>query len=109
MSTVSPPDGQDVADFLGMGDDDTLVALAGQHAGIVLAMARSYTRGVGFDTDDDGLAGDLAAVITTATARLLANPEQTRYGVGSAQVYSGFTGWSLPELFVLNGYRRRAA
>lgn len=102
------PTGQDVADFLGQGDDDTIVALAGQHVAIITAMARGYTRGRGFDPETGEPAADVAAVITTACARLVANPEQSRYGVGNVQVYSGFTGWSLPELFILNRYRARS-
>lgn len=98
--------GQDVADFLGQGDNPELVALAGQHLPIVTAMARAYTRGNGF-TDDEP-AEDLAAVITTATARLLANPEQINTQVGEVALRGGFTGWSLAETFVLNRYRRTA-
>lgn len=98
--------GADVAAFLGQGTDPELVALAGQHVPIVTAMARAYTRGEGFvggiPTDD------IAAVITTATARLVANPEQLSTTVGSVAVNGGFTGWTLAELFVLNRYRRRA-
>lgn len=97
--------GQTVADFLGAGSDPTLVALAGQHVPIITAMARAYTRDNGFT--DAGPADDLAAVITTATARLVANPEQIRYSVGGVQL-DGFRGWTLAELFVLNRYRRRA-
>ncbi|MEU0575249.1 hypothetical protein [Dermacoccus nishinomiyaensis] len=95
--------GQDVADFLGQGDDAELVALAGQSVTIITALARSYTRGNGFS----GVAADeIDAVITTATARLVANPEQLRVTVGGVQT-DGFQGWTLPELFVLNRYRRR--
>ena len=97
--------GQDVADFLGQGDDTELVALAGQSVTIITAMARAYTRGNGFSgvgAPED----DLAAVITTATARLVANPEQLRVTVGGVQM-DGFQGWTLAELFVLNRYRRR--
>ena len=66
--------GQDVADFLGQGTNTTLVALAGEHVVIVTAMVKAYTRDNGFD---EGMPGDdLAAVITTATARLVANPQQ---------------------------------
>lgn len=96
--------GQDVADFLGQGDDTELVALAGQSVTIITALARSYTRGGGFSNGNP--ADDLAAVITTATARLVANPEQLRVTVGGVQT-DGFQGWTLPELFVLNRYRRR--
>ncbi len=45
----------------------------------------------------------------TATARLLANPEQIATGVGSVQIHGGFKGFNLAELAVLNRYRKRAA
>lgn len=106
---MSAPTGDEIALFLGKGDDANLVALAGQHAEIVTAMAFAYTRGRGFDPD---VADDIAAVIITATARLLANPNQlaadTTAGPYSTSVRGGFTGWTLAELFVLNRYRRRA-
>lgn len=98
---------QDVADFLGQGDNPELVALAGEAVPIITAMARAYTRGKGFAVD--GTPNDeIAAVITTGSARLLANPEQIRTAVGGVQINDGFTGWSLAELFVLNRYRVRA-
>jgi hypothetical protein len=99
--------GQDVADFLGQGTDTTLVALAGQAVPIITAMARAYTRDRGFtgpEPDDQ-----IAAVITTATARLVANPEQLPTDVGSVSIRGGFTGWTLAELFVLNRFRVRAS
>ncbi|WP_221634676.1 hypothetical protein [Nocardioides luti] len=68
-------------------------------------MARSYTRDRGFDGADPF--DDVAAVITTATARLLANPGQVGNTAGPFTVAGGFTGWSLPETFVLNRYRKR--
>ncbi|QUD84604.1 hypothetical protein J8M97_08500 [Gordonia polyisoprenivorans] len=98
--------GQTVAAFLGQGDDTTLVALAEQHASIVTAMARAYTRGNGFNGADPN--DEIAAVITTATARLVANPEQIPTTTGSVAVNGGFTGWTLAELFVLNRYRKKA-
>lgn len=102
------PSGQAVADFLGQGDDDTFVALAVEHVPIVTAMARAYTRGGGFHDDGDPFDG-VAAVITTATARLLANPEQITVSVGGTRVGEGFQGWSLAETFVLNRYRKRSS
>lgn len=99
--------GQQVADFLGQGGDTTLVALAGQHATIITALARSYTRDQGFAGAEP--ADDIAAVITTATARLVANPEQIPTDIGSVSIRGGFTGWTLAELFVLNRYRKRAS
>lgn len=101
--------GQDVADFLGQGDNTELVALAGEHLVITTAMARSYTRNGGFDTMDREPNDDVAAVITTATARLIANPEQIDYSIGGTRIGRGFQGWSLAETFVLNRYRRRSA
>ncbi|MGV9673566.1 hypothetical protein ACWDPV_23775 [Gordonia sp. NPDC003504] len=103
---MGAPTGADIAAFLGQGDDLTLAALADQHVTIVTAMARAYTRGQGF-TDGEP-ADDIAAVITTATARLVANPEQINTTTGSVAVNGGFTGWTLAELFVLNRYRKKA-
>jgi hypothetical protein len=103
------PSGQDVADFLGRGDDDQLVALACQHVAIVGALAHSYTRGGGFTAGEPY--DDVAAVIITATARLLPNPAQTvSESLGDFAVRPGvFHGWTLAESFVLNRYRRRSA
>lgn len=101
------PTGQTVADFLGQSDNTELIALAQEHVQIVTAMARAYTRDNGF-TEAGEPAADVAAVITTATARLVANPQQLRQGVGTVQVYEGFRGWTLAEIFVLNRYRKRA-
>ncbi|MCV7302638.1 hypothetical protein H7J93_23725 [Mycobacterium barrassiae] len=98
--------GQAVADFLGQGDDDTLVELASEHAAIMTALARSYTRGRGFAGADP--AEDIAAVIVTATARLVANPEQLASEVGSVAIRGGWQGWNLAEQIVLNRYRVRA-
>lgn len=106
MSFVPTPTGEDVAAFLGQGDVNAAIALAEEHVPIVTAMARAYTRGKGFQ--DGSVAEDIAAVITTATARLVANPEQVHYAVGSARISGSFNGWTLAETFVLNRYRKRA-
>lgn len=98
--------GETIAAFLGQGTDPELVALAGQHATIVTAMARAYTRGNGFTDAEPN--DEITAVITTATARLVANPEQINTTTGSVAVNGGFTGWTLAELFVLNRYRKKA-
>ena len=99
-------DGQDVADFLGQGTDTALVALAGEVVPVITAMVRAYTRGRGFDGAIPN--DDLAAVITTASARMVANPEQLPTRVGSVEIRAGFQGFSLAETFVLNRYRKRA-
>ena len=100
------PTGQDVAAFVGQGENPEFIALAGQQAPIITAMIRAYTRDKGFEADL--VEEDLAAVIVTATARLMANPEQVQYRVGNVSYQSSFSGWSLAETFVLNRYRRRA-
>lgn len=61
--------------------------------GLVTALAAGYTRDQGF-TAGLPTAPDLAAVVASAEAR-----------VGTD---TGFTGWSLVELAILNRYRRRA-
>lgn len=105
---VGTPAGQTVADYLGAGDDPQLVALCSQHAAIVTALARSYCRGKGFTVD--GPFEDVAAVITTASARMVANPEQSTIQAGEISGRDrGFQGWNLAELAVLNRYRGRAA
>lgn len=95
--------GQDAA-------DPELVALADQHLAAVTAMAKAYTRDRGF-TADGTPKEDVAAVLMTATARLLDNPQQNqREAYGDYQVTSTpFVGWSLVELAVLNRYRVRTA
>jgi hypothetical protein len=73
-------------------------------------MARAYTRGHGFDDGEPN--EELAAVITTATARFIGNPTQLSradtIGPFTTDIRGGFTGWTLAELFVLNRYRKRA-
>lgn len=105
MATVT---GGDVAAFMGQLGDAGFSDLAEQHVQVVQALARGYTRGRGFDPATGDPADDLAAVITTATARLLANPEQLMATVGGITVGAGFAGWSLAETFILNRYRKRA-
>ena len=73
---------------------------------VITAMVAAYTRGRGFDLGVPS--DDLAAVITTASARMVANPEQLPTRVGSVEVRAGFQGFSLAETFVLNRYRKRA-
>ncbi len=100
--------GFDVADFLGRGDDVGLVALAADQLPLVTAFVRSYTRGNGFVADVPN--GDVAAVIVTATARLVTNPtSERRQQIGDYGRTPHVDGWTLPELAVLHRYRRRTA
>lgn len=111
------PTGQDVADYLGRGDDTALVTLASTQVGHMTNLVKSYTRGKGFidgdgDFIDDEVAADVKSVIVAATARLVNNPEgvQAETIGGYAVTYgAGGHGWTLAEQFVLNGYRRRLA
>ena len=79
------------------------------HLNTVTAMVKAYTRGQGFIGDVP--AADLAAVIVTSAARMLGNPQLSEMtAIDDFTERPGrFTGWTLPELAVLNGYRRRAA
>ncbi|WP_158726388.1 hypothetical protein [Tomitella fengzijianii] len=98
--------GTEVAAFLGRGDDTQLVALAQESVTVVTAMVRAYTRGGGFTGSEAN--DELGAVITTASARLVANPEQLSVDVGAVSIRGGFQGFNLAELFVLNRYRVRS-
>lgn len=99
-SFVPLPTGADVDAFLGgVG----VAEVAAYHVGVISALARAYTRGNGFfGTVCDP---DLWAVIVSASARLTANPEQTRTTVGNTSIHTAFVGWNLAERAVLNGYR----
>lgn len=98
----------DVVAFLGRTGDATALALAEAHLTVVTAMVKAYTRDKGFTADVPG--DDLAAVIISATARLVANPEHTiEQTTGPFSIRHGvFNGWTLPELAILHRYRKRA-
>ncbi|MBI3227782.1 MAG: hypothetical protein HYZ39_22280 [Mycolicibacterium cosmeticum] len=97
---------QGVADFLGQGSDTALVALAGEVVPVITALVRAYTRNRGFAGTEPN--DQLSAVITTASARMVANPEQIPTSVGSVEIRGAFQGFTLAETFVLNRYRRTA-
>lgn len=101
---------EDVTNFLGRADVETL-GLAREHLPIVTAMVRRYVQGTGFDPLTGEPDDDLAAVIVSSTARLVPNPQQDKqHTVGPFSVTPGmFSGWTLPELSILNAYRKRAA
>ena len=101
--------GQEVADFLGRGDDAQLVALAEAQMPFLTELARAYTRGQGFAPDGRPYS-DVNAVLVMAAARLVTNPSQLAVESGDGyRAEGGFKGWTLVETMVLNGYRRRAA
>ncbi|WP_304106406.1 hypothetical protein [Mycolicibacterium bacteremicum] len=88
---------------LSQGDVTTVVP-------IITTMAKAYTRGRGFSGNEPN--DEIAAVITTAAARLAANGKQASYsstaGSFAQDLRTYFTGWTLTELAVLNRYRVRA-
>jgi hypothetical protein len=95
MPEVDPDDVVALTD----GDVETVVPL-------ITTIAKAYTRGQGFTGNVPN--EEIAAAITTASARLYANPEQIPYDIGTVSMRGGFNGWTLAELFVLNRYRVRA-
>lgn len=94
------------------GGDDTAQTVAELVVPLIQTMAKAYTRGHGFDAEGRPNA-ELAAVITTASARFIANPAQHSGAVTVGPFTHdnrsrGFEGWTLAEQFVLNRYRKRA-
>lgn len=79
---------------------------------IVTSMAKAHTRGNGF-SDAGEPNSDIAAVIVTASVRLLAHPDQLpmSQNMGAMSVEypkGGFQGWNLIERSVLDRYRVKA-
>jgi len=101
--------GQDVARLIGHPDNTQLISVAKEAAEVVTEYVRAYTRDQGFDNDGEPLA-PVAAVIKSATVRMAVNPQYLkRQSAGSQSVTpSVLDGFTLPELAVLNRYRKRA-
>lgn len=75
-----------------------------EHLVVISQMAHSYTRGRGFLPS--GLpTPSVSSVLVSATARLVANPEQLEAQIGTVSLRAAFKGWSLAELAVLNAWR----
>ena len=100
--------GQTVADYLARGTETEFVKQADLLVKEIELLARAYTWRRGWDPATGHPSEEIGAVIVLATARLLANPEQIAYSVGSISQNGGFKGWSLAELSVLNRYRQRS-
>lgn len=107
---MSAPTATQVAEFLGQGDNTQLLALVGVHLPLITEMARTHTRGVGFDANDEPNDA-ISAVIVSATARLASNPTSTQSSQAGPFMtrHTVFQGWSLIELSVLDAHRRKAA
>lgn len=104
------PTGADVAAFTGRSADTVYVAQCQAVLEAAKSMAKAYTRGNGFD-DDNNCPDDLRAVLITRAVRLAENPNQLR--TDSADTTSAtdeFAGdWGPSEYKTLNRYRRRYA
>ena len=107
---MAKPTAVQVASFLGQGEDANVVALAEVHLPLITEMARTHTRGVGFN-DNDEPNDAISAVIVTATARLVSNPTSLQSSQAGPMMarHTVFQGWTLIELSVLDGHRRKAA
>jgi hypothetical protein len=101
--------GQDVARLIGHPDNTKLIEVADEAVEVVTEYVRAYTRDEGFDHDGYPLA-PVASVIKSASVRMAVNPQYVkRQSAGSQSVTpSILDGFTLPELAVLNRYRRRA-
>lgn len=109
ISYSPPATPEGVADFLGRPGDLAVLEQAVRCLPLVANMVRGYVRGRGFTGQE--AVPELAAVIVTATARLVLNPTgETYQAVGPFVTRPGtLTGFTLVELYTLNRYRRRAA
>ena len=103
--TVPAPTSDDLTALIGksVNEEQADAVIA-----VVTAMASSYTRGQGFTNAQPQT--DLRAVILSASVRLLRDRGVESEAMGPFQVSyrSGFEGWSVAELVVLNRYRERA-
>lgn len=109
MNVVIPEDlVPTVTAFLGQSHLNTrFAAQAVEHVAVIAEMVADYTRGAGFTAGVPS--GSLKKVIVTASARLLANPEQLQFQTGSVAIRGAFEGWSPLEKILLNTYRKTAA
>lgn len=98
-----------VAAYVGRRDDAVATETAEGQVPIVAEFVRGYTRGNGWQGYRP--AAPLRAVIVSATARLVLNPEQVRqYSSGDySETGPLLTGFTLAERHVLDRYRRRWA
>jgi len=106
MAEVDP---DDVVTLTTEGDDTQ--AIADIAVPLITTLAKAYTRSNGFTGNEPN--DDIAAVITTASARFVANPKQASEAktVGPFVLdrrSRGFEGWTIAEQLVLNRYRVRA-
>lgn len=100
--------GSDLLGFLGQPTTDTVqLAQANRAVTIVGAAIDAYCRSRQRKSDGTPKPGIDEATLTAA-ARLLANPEQIPYDMGSVSMRGGLVSFSLIELAILNRYRKQA-
>lgn len=97
-----------VTAFLGQSAlDARFQAQATEVIATIAWMVHEYTRGRGFD--ETGVPSDgVKRVIISASARLLANPEQIQFQTGIVVLRGAFDGWTPLEKTILNSYRKVA-
>lgn len=109
MTIVIPEDiVPSVTAFMGQSALDTrFQAQAVEIVATIAHMVHEYTRGNGFD--EAGVPTDgIKRVIISASARLLANPEQIQFQTGIVVLRGAFEGWTALERTILNSYRKVA-
>ena len=98
-----------VAAYAGRPDHAETIEIAQAQLPVIAEYVRGHTRGKGFE--NIAPASPLLAVIVSACARLVTNPEQVQYyAVGDySERPAQLAGWTLTELDVLRRYRRTQA
>ena len=106
---VDNPEGLDVATFLGRQGDTVFVTQCNNIVNLVMAMAASYTRDVGFE-DTDQVPNDIYSAIISKAARWANNPLSLNTdSVDSTTMQDNFAGtWNPGERMILNRYRVRS-
>lgn len=104
---------KDVAAFIGRPDDPETLAHAGAVLQSVIDAVHGYTRGNGFDPNfTDWLSPDLAIVVKSVCARVMANPCGLRISETTGPFLrdvAGWNGFTLFEQVAMNRWRVRAA
>lgn len=98
-----------VAAYAGRADHAETIEIAEAQLPVIVEYIKGHTRGRGFENPVP--ASPLLAVIVSACARLVTNPEQVSYyAVGDySERPAMLAGWTLTELDVLRRYRRTQA
>lgn len=106
---VDNPDGLDVATFLGRQGDTVFVTQCNNIVSLVMAMAASYTRDVGFE-DALQVPNDIYAAVLSKAARWANNPLSLNVdSVDSTTMQDNFAAdWNPGERRILNRYRVRS-